>query len=85
MPVLAAVMDAFTMPTVRKHKPLFWFFLMAFHVAIAVLIVAHLDLIPQLRITPADSPHMIGNGAVGVGAHRFNRLLPVAALPHAGA
>jgi len=65
-PFLAAVKDAFTMPTVRKHKPLFWLFLMAFHVAIAVLIIAHLDLIPQLRITRADSPHMIGSGAAGV-------------------
>ncbi len=65
-PFLAAVKDAFTMPTVRKHKPLFWVFLMAFHAALALLIVAHLDLIPQLRLTRADSPHMIGYGAVGV-------------------
>jgi len=65
-PFMAAVWDAFTMPTVRKHKPLFWFFLAAFHIAVAVLIIAHLDVIPQLRITRADSPHMIGNGAAGV-------------------
>jgi nitrate reductase gamma subunit len=65
-PVLAAIKDAFTMPTVRKHNPVFWLFLLAFHVAVALLIIAHLDLIPQLRITQADSPHMIGNGAVGV-------------------
>ncbi len=54
------------MPTVRTHKPLFWFFLMVFHVGVAVLILAHLDLLPQLRIMCADSPHMIGNGAAGV-------------------
>ncbi len=65
-PFLAAVKDAFTMPTVRKHKPLYWIFLMAFHAALAVLIIAHLDLIPQLRMMSADSPHMIGNGAAGV-------------------
>jgi nitrate reductase gamma subunit len=65
-PFMAAVWDAFTMPTVRKHKPLFWIFLAAFHIAVAVLIIAHFDLVPQLRITSADSPDMIGKGAVGV-------------------
>ena len=65
-PRLAAVLDALTMPTVRVHKPLLWFFLMVFHIGIVLLILAHLDLIPQFRITSADSPHMIGNGAVGV-------------------
>jgi nitrate reductase gamma subunit len=65
-PRLAAVWDALTMPTVRAHKPLLWFFLMVFHVGIALLILSHLDLLPQLRIMGADSPHMIGSGAVGV-------------------
>lgn len=65
-PRLAAVWDALTMPTVRIHKPLLWFFLIVFHVGIAVLLLAHLDLIPQIRISSADSPHMIGYGAVGV-------------------
>jgi nitrate reductase gamma subunit len=65
-PRLAAVVDAFAMPTVRIHRPLLWFFLIVFHVCIAVLLLAHLDLIPQLRITSEDSPHMIGYGAVGV-------------------
>ncbi|MBI5252124.1 MAG: respiratory nitrate reductase subunit gamma [Desulfomonile tiedjei] len=63
---LAAVWDALTMPTVRAHRPLLWFFLMVFHIGIALLILAHLDLIPKLRISAADSPHMIGNGAIGV-------------------
>ncbi len=65
-PFLAAVKDAFTMPSVRKHKPVFWVFLLAFHGAIALLIISHLDLIPQLRLTSPDSPDMIGHGAVGV-------------------
>lgn len=65
-PRLAAVWDAFTMPTIRKHKPVLWVFLMMFHAGIAVLVLAHLDLLPQARMTSADSPHMIGSGAVGV-------------------
>ena len=65
-PLLAAVVDTFTLPTVREHRPLLWFFLMMFHAAIVLLIVAHLDLIPQLSIVSADSPHMIGHGAVGI-------------------
>ncbi len=65
-PRLAAVWDAFTMPTVRVHKPLLWFFLIVFHAGIALLILAHLDLLPQLRIMNADSPNMIGSGAVGL-------------------
>ncbi len=66
VPRLAALLDAFTMPTVRAHRPLLWFFLIVFHVGIAVLILAHLDLLPQIRLTSAESPHMIGHGAVGV-------------------
>lgn len=65
-PRLSALVDALTMPTIRAHKPLLWFFLSVFHIGIALLILAHLDLIPQLRLTSTNSPHMIGNGAVGV-------------------
>jgi nitrate reductase gamma subunit len=64
-PRLAAVMDALSMPTVRMHRPLLWFFLIVFHIGIAVLILAHLDLLPRVRLTSGDSPHMIGHGAVG--------------------
>ncbi|MEI7451349.1 MAG: respiratory nitrate reductase subunit gamma [Desulfomonile sp.] len=64
--LLGAVWDAFTMPSVRRYKPLLWSFLIAFHVAILVLILAHIDLLPQVNIMSAESEHMIGNGAVGV-------------------
>jgi len=63
---LAALSEAFAMPTVRKEKPVFWVVLMGFHAGILVLVLAHLDLLPLIEIMPADSPHMIGNGAVGV-------------------
>jgi len=61
-----AVWDAFTMPSIRKYQPLLWAFLVIFHIAILVLILAHLDLLPQFNILSAESEHMIGNGAVGV-------------------
>ncbi len=65
-PRLAAVLDAFSMPTIRKHRPLLWFFLVLFHAGVVLLILAHLDLLPQARIMSADSPHMIGDGVVGL-------------------
>ncbi len=65
-PVPGAAAGAFLMPTVRKHKPLFWFFLMLFHLGLFLLILAHLDLLPQIKIMPEDSEHMIGWGFVGV-------------------
>jgi nitrate reductase gamma subunit len=61
-----AVWDAFTLPSVRKYKPLMWAFVLVFHVAVLLLILAHVDILPQINIMPADSRHMIGNGALGV-------------------
>jgi nitrate reductase gamma subunit len=65
-PMAGAFWDAFTMPSVRKYQPVFWAFLMLFHVSFVILILAHLDLLPQINIMSAESQHMIGNGAVGV-------------------
>jgi nitrate reductase gamma subunit len=65
-PLAGAFWDAFTMPSVRKYQPLLWVFLIVFHVSIVMLILAHLDILPQINIMSAQSEHMIGNGAVGV-------------------
>lgn len=65
-PGLTALGDTFGMPTIRKHKPLFWFFLMWFHVGILFLILGHYDLFPNIYIMPAASRHMVGAGFVGV-------------------
>jgi len=65
-PVLAALGDTFAMPQIRKRKPLFWFFLMWFHLGILFLILGHFDLFPNINIMPAASRHMIGAGFVGV-------------------
>lgn len=65
-PILAALGDAFAMPQVRKRKPVFWFFLMWFHVGILFLILGHFDLFPTINIMPPESRHMVGAGFVGL-------------------
>ena len=54
------------MPSVRRYEPVLWCFLVLFHVAILILVLAHLDLHPRVNIMAADSEHMIGNGAIGI-------------------
>lgn len=61
-----ALYDTFAMPQVRRHAPLFWIFLLLYHVAFLLLILAHLDLFPGIHLMPPDSPHMLGWGVVGV-------------------
>jgi len=61
-----ALWDTFTLPSVLRHKPLLWVFLVIFHVCLVVLFLAHLDLLPQVNIMSAQSANMIGSGAVGV-------------------
>ncbi len=65
-PGLAAMGDTFAMTQVRKHRPVFWVFLMIYHVAFLLLILGHLDILPQINILPPGSRHMLGAGAVGV-------------------
>jgi nitrate reductase gamma subunit len=65
-PGLAALGDAFAMPQVRRHRPLFWVFLMIYHAAFLFLILGHLDILPQINLLPPDSRHMLGAGAVGI-------------------
>lgn len=63
---LRALVDTFALPVVRRQAPGFWIFLLLYHVAFLLLILGHLDLFPGIRLMPADSPHMLGWGAVGV-------------------
>jgi nitrate reductase gamma subunit len=65
-PGLAAASDAFAMPQVRRHAPVFWVFLMVYHVAFLLLILGHLDILPGISLMPESSRHMLGAGAVGV-------------------
>lgn len=66
-PGLAALAETFTMSQVRKHKPLFWIFLMMFHISFLLLILGHLDILPEISLMPEASRHMLGYGFVGVG------------------
>jgi nitrate reductase gamma subunit len=43
-PWLAALGDSFLMPTIRRHAPGRWAVLMAFHIALLLLIIGHLEL-----------------------------------------
>ena len=64
---LWALHDTFLFPTIRRHKPLFWFFLIAFHVALFLLVVGHLELFYDFALFQII-PHEIflGNGIVGL-------------------
>lgn len=62
-----ALSDTFLFPTIRRHKPVLWVFLVAFHVALILLLIGHLELIWELSIFQII-PHEIflGNGFVGL-------------------
>ena len=64
---LWALHDTFMFPTVRRHKPLLWVFLMAFHICIFLLIIGHLELFGEIE-TLQFIPHEIflGQGFVGL-------------------
>ena len=64
---LWALFDTFLFPTVRRHKPLLWVFLMAFHICILLLIIGHLELfgeIESLQLIPHEI--FLGKGLVGL-------------------
>jgi len=65
-PGLAAAIDAFGMPQIRRRKPVFWVFLMIFHISFLLLILGHLDILPQISLVPEASRDMLGAGLVGV-------------------
>jgi nitrate reductase gamma subunit len=64
---LWALRDTFLLPTIRRHKPVLWVFLMVFHISFLLLIIGHLELIADIRILQII-PHEIflGNGFVGL-------------------
>jgi nitrate reductase gamma subunit len=66
---LWALHDTFLFPTVRRHKPLLWVFLIAFHICILLLIIGHLELFADIGIIQII-PHEIflGGGYVGLVA-----------------
>lgn len=51
-----ALYDSFTLPTVKKHNPLLWVFLMLFHLCFFFLIIGHIELIAKI-----DAFQLIGH------------------------
>ncbi len=64
---LGLLVDAFTLPTVRHHKPLQWFFLMLFHAAFLLILIGHIELLNHFWILQLI-PHeiFIGHGSLGL-------------------
>ena len=64
---LGALYDTFLFPTVRRHKPVLWVFLLAFHICLLLLLIGHLELIADFEIIQII-PHevFLGNGFVGL-------------------
>lgn len=59
--------DMFLFPSVRKHKPVLWIFLILFHMCLLFLIIGHLELIGEFRIFQII-PHevFLGKGFLGL-------------------
>jgi nitrate reductase gamma subunit len=62
-----ALWDTFLFPTVRRHKPVLWIFLILFHICLLILIIGHLELFGEFEILQIV-PHeiFIGKGLVGL-------------------
>jgi nitrate reductase gamma subunit len=62
-----ALYDTFLLPTVRRHNPIFWVFLMLFHICFLLLIIGHLELFGEIGIFQVI-PHevFLGKGFVGL-------------------
>ncbi len=64
---LFALADTFLFPTVRRHKPLLWVFLIVFHACLLLLIIGHLELFGEIALIQVI-PHevFLGQGYVGL-------------------
>ncbi len=64
---LWALHDTFLFPTVRRHNPVLWIFLMLFHIGLLLLIIGHLELFAEFKLFQII-PHEIflGQGYVGL-------------------
>lgn len=64
---LWGLFDTFLFPTVRRHKPLLWIFLMAFHICILLLIIGHLELFGEIEFLQLVQHEVfLGQGLVGL-------------------
>jgi nitrate reductase gamma subunit len=64
---LWALHDTFLLPTVRRHKPVLWVFLMFFHISFLLLIIGHLELIAEFSVFQIIQHEVfLGQGFIGV-------------------
>jgi nitrate reductase gamma subunit len=64
---LRALGDAFLFPTVRRHKPVLWGFLIVFHVMILLLIIGHIELFRDFSLFQIiEHDIFLGHGFVGL-------------------
>lgn len=65
--LLGTLLDALLFPTVRRHKPVLWVFLMVFHIGLILLFIGHLELIWDVAIFQII-PHepFLGKGFLGL-------------------
>ena len=59
--------DTFLFPTVRRHKPILWIFLIVFHFCLFLLLIGHVELFGEISVFQVI-PHQvfIGQGFVGL-------------------
>lgn len=64
---LRVLSDTFLFPTVRRHKPLLWVFLVLFHIGILLLIVGHIELFQDFSLFQIiEHDIFLGHGLVGL-------------------
>ncbi len=64
---VAALRDAFLVPSSFKKDKVFWFFIILFHAAFLLLFIGHLELIREFKILQIIPHHVfLGNGWVGI-------------------
>jgi len=62
-----ALYDSFTFPTVRKHNPLLWIFLILFHICFLFLIIGHIELIAKIDAFQVIRHEIfLGRGFIGL-------------------
>lgn len=64
---LRVLADTFLFPTVRRHKPVLWVFLLIFHLGILLLILGHIELFGEFRVLQIiEHDIFLGHGMVGL-------------------
>jgi len=64
---LWALHDSFLLPTVRRHNPLLWVFLMLFHISFLLLIIGHVELFGEIKVFQVIKHEVfLGKGFVGL-------------------